>query len=204
MRTDDGRIDHLQRGVRHSAFRKPFQDDVPDATVALGNYYGSIAVLSAVVRNSELVDNPDLKLQAVSEALDGWTFFAGRHAKKFDELDSNIGSADDVAKFSKLSQEERKNVELVAKAVFPVLVGETMGEQIETDKLRSVFQKCYSETKRTKSVKRVLLFCVLIDLAFLHSRQPQTEAIKLVEELVRTYRDNFSVLAILFAKLNSL
>jgi hypothetical protein len=33
MRTDDGRIDHLQRGVRHSAFRKPFQDDVPDATV---------------------------------------------------------------------------------------------------------------------------------------------------------------------------
>jgi hypothetical protein len=79
-----------------------------------------------------------------------------------------------------------------------------MGEQIETDKLRSVFQKCYPETKRTKSLKRVLLFCVLIDLAFLHSRQPQTEAIKLVEELVRTYRDNFSVLAILFAKLNSL
>ena len=33
MRTDDGRIDHLQRGVRHSASRKPFQDHVPDATV---------------------------------------------------------------------------------------------------------------------------------------------------------------------------
>ena len=33
MRTDDGRIDHLQRGVRHSASREPFQDHVPDATV---------------------------------------------------------------------------------------------------------------------------------------------------------------------------
>jgi hypothetical protein len=33
MRADDGRIDHLQRGVRHSAFREPFQDHVPDATV---------------------------------------------------------------------------------------------------------------------------------------------------------------------------
>src|SRR4029079_3399978 len=33
MRTDDGRIDHLQRGVRHSTSREPFQDHVPDATV---------------------------------------------------------------------------------------------------------------------------------------------------------------------------
>ena len=33
MRADDGRIDHLQRGVRHSAFREPFQDYVPNATV---------------------------------------------------------------------------------------------------------------------------------------------------------------------------
>ena len=33
MRADDGRIDHLQPGVRHSAFREPFQDHVPDATV---------------------------------------------------------------------------------------------------------------------------------------------------------------------------
>jgi hypothetical protein len=33
MRTDDGRIDHLQRGVPHSAFREPFQDHVPNATV---------------------------------------------------------------------------------------------------------------------------------------------------------------------------
>src|SRR6476646_7680099 len=33
MRTDDGRIDHLQRGVRHSASREPFQNHVPDATV---------------------------------------------------------------------------------------------------------------------------------------------------------------------------
>ena len=33
MRADDGRIDHLQRGVPHSAFREPFQDHVPDATV---------------------------------------------------------------------------------------------------------------------------------------------------------------------------
>jgi hypothetical protein len=30
MRTDDGRIDHLQCGVRHSASREPFQDHVPD------------------------------------------------------------------------------------------------------------------------------------------------------------------------------
>src|SRR5215467_10298441 len=33
MRADDGRIDHLQPGVPHSAFREPFQDHVPDATV---------------------------------------------------------------------------------------------------------------------------------------------------------------------------
>jgi hypothetical protein len=33
MRMDDGRIDHLQRGVGHSASSEPFQDHVPDAAV---------------------------------------------------------------------------------------------------------------------------------------------------------------------------
>jgi hypothetical protein len=33
MRSDDGRIDHLQRGVGHSASSKPFQDHVPDAAI---------------------------------------------------------------------------------------------------------------------------------------------------------------------------
>jgi hypothetical protein len=33
MRTDDGRIDHLQRGVGYPAYGERFQDHVPDATV---------------------------------------------------------------------------------------------------------------------------------------------------------------------------
>src|ERR1700751_1048691 len=33
MRPDDGRIDHLQRGVGQCASSKPFQDHVPDAAV---------------------------------------------------------------------------------------------------------------------------------------------------------------------------
>jgi len=33
MRTDDGRIDHLQRGVGHPASGKRFQDHVPDTAV---------------------------------------------------------------------------------------------------------------------------------------------------------------------------
>jgi len=33
MRTDDGRIDHLQRGVGHAASGERFQHHVPDAAV---------------------------------------------------------------------------------------------------------------------------------------------------------------------------
>jgi hypothetical protein len=33
MRTDDGRIDHLQRGVGHATSGKRFQHHVPDAAV---------------------------------------------------------------------------------------------------------------------------------------------------------------------------
>jgi len=34
MRADDGRIDHLQCGIGHSASSERFQDQVPDAAVS--------------------------------------------------------------------------------------------------------------------------------------------------------------------------
>ena len=171
---------------------------------SLGIYFGSILVLSAVVRNSELIDSPGLKLAAVHEALNGWAFFASRQAKKFDELSAGEGSPEELEEFTKLTEARMKSVELLVKCAFAVMLSMTMGEYIETDKLRGIFQKCYSETDEAQVYKRMLLFCILIDLAFVHGDEPQGEALRLVEDLVRRHRDNIAVLAIVFAKLNAL
>lgn len=157
-----------------------------------------------MVRNSELVDDPNLKLSAVHEALNGWAFFASWQGKHFDELAEGVGPANELEKFSRFSEEERKTAELLVKCGFLVFISQTMGEYIETGKLRTIFKECFSQTSETEIVKHLLLFCVQIDLAFFHAAEPQREALRLIEDLTRRYRNNIAALAVLFAKLNAL
>jgi predicted MPP superfamily phosphohydrolase len=183
---------------------KPASDEVERADERLYDLLLTTTLLSSVVRNSELVDNEDLKSDAVKTALEGWCYFAIRSARMADDVLDGKAPTEIMEKFSALSEREKKFFEIFAKYFMHVIVGVGVYDTMGTQMLKSILQKCMGAVSPERVLERMLYLYVLIDLAFVDSTARQVEAIELLDEFVKDYRDKPAILALLLMKLHAL
>jgi predicted MPP superfamily phosphohydrolase len=196
--------DDEHSSVANSTRSETSPDDSFDILEKEKKYFAALTILSTTVRNCELTNDAKLKDAAVNEAANGWSFFAIRGGQQFNDLLDGKGEAAQLEKFRKLKPDLVKSSEIWLKCGLSVIISQIAGLTLGTDKLRSIIASCLAGTDEKEIIKRIILFFLLIEIAFAHGDQPQTQALKLVDDLIGTYKQQLPVLTLLFSKLHQL
>lgn len=147
--------------------------DKPKVDVASIKFFLTAILLSKVIRNNELLDNEELKTEAVSKAIDAWCYFASEGNFIFTKLGKGEGPPEALEKFSALGDKEKALVEFVLKCMVPVIVEAIAFDALGTEKLYVVLRRAYDQIEEENLLRRFTVLSVLMYVGFSMSPVPK-------------------------------
>lgn len=174
-----------------------------DILTAIQRSFDALLLLSKVVRNSELVDDNDLKVRATRRVLIGWSKFIYKAIASFDEMLALPPDHEGREKYDSLDNNERQLVEYVLKMVMPVSVSYLIHDALGTKKLQEILKQFLVDENQVPLLTRILVIFLLLDLTYAERRTNKGDAVQRVQELVRTNNSNY-MLSLVAEKLISI
>lgn len=169
--------------------RRRFLPDMGD----FGRFLESLRTFSMILRNSELVDDIELKRESFEIALEQWANTTITAILATIEQAQKVRLKYPDGKVTDLANREMEVV-AIAKAMIPQMIISVMGESLATPKL-----ELFVHEKTTD--KRTLVRALAVFLAF---DSEDSSAVSMGKVLLRDFRNNGFVLEMLFFKLLSI
>ncbi|MFM7010121.1 MAG: metallophosphoesterase [Betaproteobacteria bacterium] len=169
--------------VDHDVSRK--RAHLPDAG-EVTQFFESLRAFSTILRNSELVNDVQMKSECVNLALEMWAAFTNSVIRALTENSTEI-----AAELKIEDSQKGAGIASLVRALVPQMVVSFMSETLSTPKLELFIAE---KTKDSRLLIRVMAVFLAIDADC-------TDAPRFVLELIRDYRKNSFVIEMLFFRL---